>query len=78
MHYDVTNDVRSAIVRRHQLNGWSRRNKFASIGNANTECVDLTSGGMTDKQSRPFGFAQDDMGLSRIDHFLCEDRNPCQ
>ena len=38
----------------------------------------LPRGGMTDKRFRPFGFAQDDMGLSRIDHFLCEDRNPCQ
>lgn len=44
VHYEITNDVRAAIVREKQIKGWLRRKKIALVETANPGWKDLSQG----------------------------------
>ena len=43
VYYEVTNDIRSAIVEEKQIKGWLRKKKIALIESVNPEWKDLSA-----------------------------------
>lgn len=44
VYYEVTNDVKSAIIREKQIKGWLRSKKIALIESVNPQWKDLSEG----------------------------------